>query len=150
MATTSKNGTLYTTDGTDRVNWYPVTLAGNVQTQGGSDVETALSGKQAALTFDDAPTASSNNPVKSGGIKTAIDAKYSKPSGGIPATDLASGVQTSLGLADTALQSSAIANMQTTGNLVTSVSSSSTDSQYPSAKLLYDTVGNIESLLASI
>ena len=93
MATTSKNGTLYTTDGTDRVNWYPVTLAGNVQTQGGSDVETALSGKQAALTFDDAPTASSNNPVKSGGIKTAIDAKYSKPSGGIPATDLASGVQ---------------------------------------------------------
>lgn len=30
---------------------------------------------------------------------------YSKPSGGIPATDLASAVQTSLGLADTALQS---------------------------------------------
>ena len=41
-------------------------------------------------------------------------------------------------------------SMQTTGNLVTSVSSSSTDSQYPSAKLLYDTVGNIETLLASI
>ena len=120
MATTSKNGTLYTTDGTDRVNWYPVTLAGNVQTEGGSDVETQLG------------------------------AKYVKPSGGIPSTDLASGVQTSLGKADTALQSSAIANMQTTTNLVTSVSSSSTDSQYPSAKLLYDTVGNIESLLASI
>ena len=66
MATTSKNGTLYTTDGTDRVNWYPVTLAGNVQTTGGSDVETALSGK------------------------------YVKPSGGIPATDLASGVQNRL------------------------------------------------------
>lgn len=30
---------------------------------------------------------------------------YSKPSGGIPATDLASAVQTSLGLADSALQS---------------------------------------------
>lgn len=41
-------------------------------------------------------------------------------------------------------------SMQTTSNLVTSVSSSSTDSQYPSAKLLYDTVGNIETLLASI
>ena len=35
-----------------------------------------------------------------------IDAgKYSKPSGGIPKTDLASAVQTSLGLADSALQS---------------------------------------------
>jgi hypothetical protein len=43
-----------------------------------------------------------------------------------------------------------IANMQTTTNLVTSVSSASTDSQYPSAKLLYDTVGNIETLLHNI
>ena len=43
-----------------------------------------------------------------------------------------------------------IANMQTTGNLVTSVSASSTNSQYPSAKLFYDTVGNIEALLAAI
>lgn len=33
------------------------------------------------------------------------NAKYDKPSGGIPKTDLASAVQTSLGLADTALQS---------------------------------------------
>lgn len=32
------------------------------------DVSTALAGKQDTLTFDDAPTASSNNPVKSGGI----------------------------------------------------------------------------------
>ena len=43
-----------------------------------------------------------------------------------------------------------VANMQTTTNLVTSVSSSSTDSQYPSAKLFYDTVGNIESALNTI
>lgn len=42
------------------------------------------------------------------------------------------------------------ANYQTKANLVTSVSSSSTDTQYPSAKLFYDTVGNIETLLASI
>lgn len=42
--------------------------------------------------------------------QSAFDAKgtYSKPSGGIPKTDLASAVQTSLGLADTALQPSAI------------------------------------------
>jgi hypothetical protein len=52
--------------------------------------------------------------------------------------------------ADTAVQPAAIANMQTTTNLVTSVSSSSTDSQYPSAKLFYDTVGNLETLLHTI
>lgn len=44
----------------------------------------------------------------------------------------------------------AVTGLQTTANLVTSVSASSTDSQYPSAKLLYDTVGNIETLLAAI
>lgn len=37
--------------------------------------------------------------------KSIANAKYSKPSGGIPKSDLASGVQTSLGKADTALQS---------------------------------------------
>ena len=35
--------------------------------------ETAISGKQNALTFDDAPTENSGNPVTSGGVKTAID-----------------------------------------------------------------------------
>ena len=48
------------------------------------------------------------------------------------------------------ITSSALSGYQTTANLVTSVSSSSTDSQYPSAKLFYDTVGNIETLLAAI
>lgn len=37
--------------------------------------------------------------------QSAWDSKYDKPSGGIPKTDLASTVQTSLGKADTALQS---------------------------------------------
>lgn len=37
--------------------------------------------------------------------KSIANAKYSKPSGGIPKSDLESGVQTSLGKADTALQS---------------------------------------------
>lgn len=52
--------------------------------------------------------------------------------------------------ADTAVQPSAIENMQTTTNLVTSVSSSSTDSQYPSAKLFYDTCGDIETLINAL
>lgn len=39
-----------------------------------ADVESALSNKQDTLTLDDVPTANSNNPVKSGGVKSAIDA----------------------------------------------------------------------------
>jgi hypothetical protein len=48
------------------------------------------------------------------------------------------------------ITSSAITNMQTTTNLVTSVSSSSTDSQYISAKLFYDTCGDIETLINAL
>lgn len=48
------------------------------------------------------------------------------------------------------ITSSALSGYQTTSNLVTSVSASSTDAQYPSAKLFYDTVGNIESALNTI
>ena len=44
----------------------------------------------------------------------------------------------------------ALSGKQDTSNLVTSVSSSSTDSQYPSAKLFYDTVGDIESAINTI
>ena len=38
-------------------------------------MDSALAEKQDTLTFDNTPTANSNNPVKSGGVKTAIDAK---------------------------------------------------------------------------
>ena len=84
-----------------------------------------------SITVDSSLSDSSENPVQNKVIKTALDAKgtyskpsggipdtdiasaatwnakgtYSKPSGGIPASDLASAVQTSLGKADTALQS---------------------------------------------
>ena len=40
--------------------------------------------------------------------------------------------------------------LELTSNKVTSISSSSTDTQYPSAKCVYDLVGNVESLLAAI
>ena len=39
---------------------------------------------------------------------------------------------------------------QSTDNLVTTLSASSTDTQYPSAKCVYDLVGDIETLLAAI
>lgn len=43
-----------------------------------------------------------------------------------------------------------LVNAQLTTNLVTSVDSSSTDDQYPSAKLFYDTVGDIETLINAL
>ena len=48
------------------------------------------------------------------------------------------------------ITSSALSGYQTTSNLVTSISSSSTNTQYPSAKCVYDIVGDIETLLAAI
>lgn len=44
------------------------------------------------LTIDADPTSGSTNAVSSGGVYTALSTKYEKPSGGIPASDLASGV----------------------------------------------------------
>lgn len=48
------------------------------------------------------------------------------------------------------ITSSALSGYQTTANLVTSVSSSSTDTQYPSAKLFYDTIGDVETLINAL
>lgn len=39
---------------------------------------------------------------------------------------------------------------QDKSNLVTSLSSESTDSQYPSAKCVYDIIGDVETLLSEI
>lgn len=43
-----------------------------------------------------------------------------------------------------------LAGYEENTNKVTSLSSSSTDTQYPSAKCVYDLVGNVESLLNNI
>lgn len=65
-----------------------------------------MDGSGASITVDSSLSDSSTNPVQNKVIKSALDAKgtYSKPSGGIPSTDLASAVQTSLGKADAAYQ----------------------------------------------
>lgn len=65
---------------------------------------TALMTYGNGITVDSAMSSTSTNPVQNKVVNTAIAAKYSKPSGGIPKTDLASAVRTSLGKADTAYQ----------------------------------------------
>jgi Uncharacterized conserved protein (DUF2190) len=52
-------------------------------------------------------TSDANKPISTAQL-TAINAKYTKPGSGIPATDLAVQVQTSLGKADTAYQKPAL------------------------------------------
>ena len=60
-----------------------------------------------SITVDSALSDSSPNPVQNKVVKKALDGKgtYTKPSTGIPKSDLAAAVQESLGKADTALQS---------------------------------------------
>ena len=81
---------------------------------GGIPYEDLASGVQASLDKADTAlqqhqslaayrTAAAQDTID-GTQDTAIAAKYTKPAGGIPDTDLASGVQTSLGKADTAYQ----------------------------------------------
>lgn len=51
-----------------------------------TEVDSELAEKQDSLTFDSTPTASSTNPVTSGGVKTALDAKVNSSSLGSLAT----------------------------------------------------------------
>lgn len=62
-------------------------------------------GGGSSVTVDSVLSNTSENPVQNKVITSALNGKYEKPSGGIPKTDLASAVQTSLGKADSALQS---------------------------------------------
>ena len=92
------------------------------------------------------------------------DTAYQKPLTGIPASDLESGVIPVVLVEDvtvggTSVVSNGVAAVPTipdvsgkedTSNKVTSLSSSSTDTEYPSAKAVYDIVGDIETLLAAI
>lgn len=75
-----------------------------------TDVQTEVASlvDQAPTTLDtlnELATALGNDPNFATTVASQIGAKYTKPSGGIPKSDLSSAVQTSLGKADTALQS---------------------------------------------
>lgn len=58
----------------------------------------AWNGKQNALTFDDSPTSGSNNPVKSGGIYTALEGKVDTVNGkGLSTNDYTTAEKNKLG-----------------------------------------------------
>ena len=107
-----------------------------------SETDTLLNAKQGTidsshkLSADLVDDTSTTNKFVTASDKLNWSAKYDKPSGGIPKTDLASDVQTSLGKADSAVQD--VSSKEDKTNKATSISSSSTDTQYPSAKCMYD------------
>lgn len=135
------NGTIVLTQGGIQKGTFTLNQTGNVTIDfdaGGS-----------IITVDTALSTSSTNPVQNKVITTELNKKLES----ITSSDVTS----ALGYTpynstnpNGYITSSAISSMQTTTNLVTSVSSASTDAQYPSAKLFYDTVGNIESALNTI
>ena len=88
-------------------------------------------------------------------VDDLLDDKYEKPDSGIPKSDLSSAVQTSLEKADSALQAHQdISGKEDKTNKVASISSSSTDDEYPSAKSVHTYVeakiGNIETILEEL
>lgn len=94
-------------------------------------------------------TSDANKPISTA-TQTALNGKYAKPSGGIPKSDLASAVQTSLGKADTALQKHQnISGKEDVSNKVTSWSSTTTDTNYPSEKLVKDSLDSVYSAITN-
>jgi len=91
---------------------------------------------QNKLSSDLIDDSNSGNKFVNTSEKNSWNAKYDKPNGGIPKTDLASAVQTSLDKADTAVQD--VSDKEDVSNKVTEIDETSTDTEYPSAKLLYD------------
>ena len=80
--------------------------------------------------------------------RSAASAKYAKPDGGIPKTDLASAVQTSLGKADSALQAAALNSYRTASDQDTIDNAKQTKAIADSAG--YFTADTVEGALAEI
>lgn len=70
-------------------------------------------GDTSQLSIDNTPTSGSNNLVKSGGVYTELAKKYEKPSGGIPASDIASGVIPSVPVTDVTVGGTSVLNSGT-------------------------------------
>ena len=83
-------------------------------------------------------TISDLQTIRSGSAAGAT--AYQKPAGGIPESDLDAAAQAKMDAGATAVQPASIADMEVVTNKVTSLSDESTDTQYPSAKSVYDFV----------
>lgn len=107
-----------------------------------SETDSLLNTKQTTidsthkLSSDLVDDTNQTNKFTSTNEKNTWNAKYDKPNTGIPKSDLVASVQESLNKADTAIQD--VSDKEDKSNKTTTLSSSSTDTQYPSAKCVYD------------
>lgn len=99
---------------------------------------------------DSSLSSSSTNPVQNKKVYEALQGKYDVQTNGIPKSDLSSDVRESLELANTALQSHQdISGKEDKSNKVSIINASSTTTQYPNAKAVYNTLNDITRLLST-
>ena len=117
-----------------------------------------------SITIDSTPTSGSTNAVSSGGVYTALVGKADTSSLATVATSgsyddlddkptiptVPTNVSAFTNDAGYLTSHQDISGKESTSNKVTSLSSSSTDTQYPSAKCVYDIVGDIQTALTAI
>lgn len=104
---------------------------------------------QAELTVDPVPTSGSGNPVASGGVFTALSSKQATLESGVNIKTVND--QSLLGSGNIHISGGDVPeNCEVTDNKVTTITSSSTNVQYPSAKAVYDYVEELEDLIGDI
>lgn len=87
---------------TDSTSYQPTLTAGtNISIDSNNVISATV---PPAITVDSALSTTSENPVQNKVITSALNGKYTKPSTGIPESDLASSVQTSLSNANNAVR----------------------------------------------
>lgn len=89
-----------TISATSKTDTFKVAATGPVTVEANASTKTVTVG----VTVDSSLNSTSTNPVQNKVVNVAIGEKYTKPSGGIPSSDMTTAVQTSLGKADTAVQ----------------------------------------------
>lgn len=99
-----------------------------------------LAGKQNTLNWDLTPTSGSYNAISSGAVYTALSSKQDTLTSGTNIKTINS----------TSVLGSGNFTLEDSTNKVTSLSGSSTDTQYPSAKCVYDLIGNLEDILEEL
>lgn len=110
----------------------------------------ALDAGGSTITIDSALSTTSENPVQNKVITIALNAKADSSAIPTKTSDLNNDSGFITGINSSDVTTALGYTPESTANKVTSISSSSTDTQYPSAKCVYDIVGDIETLLAAI
>jgi hypothetical protein len=118
---------LMATDPSQLANWQNLTSVTDVVSSVNSKVGAVVLGAADVGLGNVANLAPANLPISTA-TQTALEALYTKPAGGITTSDFASSVVTSLGLANTALQSAPVSSVASRTGAITLTSADLTDS----------------------